>query len=57
VRTALTLALAAVNPLLGLAATIETGPGQDANCGPALREAYSPYAAARVAAAAQPATQ
>ena len=53
-RAGLTLALGAVNPLLALAATVETGPGQDANCGPALREAWSPYAAARIAAMSQP---
>jgi AsmA family protein len=55
-RAGLTLALSAVNPLLGLATTVETGPGKDksANCGPALREAYSPYQAARVAVMNQP---
>jgi AsmA family protein len=53
-RAGLALALAAVNPLLALAATVETGPGQDANCGPALREAASPYAAARIAAMSRP---
>ena len=56
-RAGVALALAAVNPLLALAATVETGPGQDANCGPALREAASPYAAARIAAMSQPAAQ
>ncbi|HXD40880.1 MAG TPA: AsmA family protein [Ramlibacter sp.] len=53
-RAGAALALAAINPLLALAATVETGPGQDANCGPALREAASPYAAARIAAMSQP---
>ncbi|HXE46844.1 MAG TPA: AsmA family protein [Ramlibacter sp.] len=53
-RAGLALALGAVNPLLALAATVETGPGQDANCGPALLEAASPYAAARIAALSQP---
>jgi AsmA family protein len=55
-RAGLTLALSAVNPLLGLATTVETGPGKDksANCGPALREAYSPYQAARIAVMNQP---
>ena len=53
-RAGLALALAAVNPLLALAATVESGPGEDANCGPALREAASSYAAARIAAMAQP---
>ncbi|ROZ72199.1 AsmA family protein [Ramlibacter sp. WS9] len=56
-KAGVVLALAAVNPLLGLAATIETGPGKDADCGPALREAASPYAAARIAAMSQPDVQ
>jgi hypothetical protein len=56
-KAGIVLALAAVNPLLGLAATIETGPGKDADCGPALREAASPYAAARIAAMSQPDVQ
>lgn len=47
-RAGLALALGAVNPLLALAATIETGPGEDANCGAILRQAASPGAAARV---------
>ena len=47
-RAGLALALGAVNPLLALAATVETGPGEDANCGAILREAASPGAAARV---------
>jgi uncharacterized protein involved in outer membrane biogenesis len=38
-RAAAALALGAINPLLALAATIETGPGEDANCGAILREA------------------
>lgn len=53
-RGGLALALGAVNPLLALAATVETGPGKDANCGPALREAASAYQAARIAVMAQP---
>jgi uncharacterized protein involved in outer membrane biogenesis len=56
-KAGVVLALAAVNPLLGLAATIETGPGKDADCGPALREAASPYAAARIAAMSRPDVQ
>ena len=48
-RAALAVALGAVNPLLALAATVETGPGEDANCGLALREAASPDARARIA--------
>lgn len=47
-RAGLALALGAVNPLLALAATVETGPGGDANSGAILREAASPDAAARV---------
>ena len=31
-RAGIALALAAINPLLALAATVETGPGQDADC-------------------------
>jgi len=54
-RGGVALALAAVNPLLALAATVETGPGADANCGPALREASSAYQAARMAVMDQPA--
>lgn len=54
-RGGFALALGAFNPLLALAATIETGPGVDANCGPALREASSAYQAARIAVMNQPA--
>jgi hypothetical protein len=36
------VALGAINPLLALAATIEPGPGEDANCGAILREAANP---------------
>ena len=49
------LALSAINPLLGLAATIETGPGKDADCRAVLHEAAAPAAAARAAAAGTPA--
>jgi len=38
-RAAAAIALGAINPLLALAATVETGPGQDANCGAILRQA------------------
>jgi AsmA family protein len=41
-RAGLAVALGAINPLLALAATIETGPGKDANCGEVLRRAASP---------------
>jgi AsmA family protein len=47
------LALGSVNPLLALAATIETGPGKDADCGSILREAASPYSKAKMEAMAQ----
>ncbi len=36
------LALSAINPLLALAATIETGPGQDADCRDVLAQADKP---------------
>ena len=54
-RAAFVLALGAINPLLGLAATIETGPGKDADCSSVLQEAAAPAAAARAAAAGTPA--
>ena len=38
-RAGLALALGVINPLLALAATIETGPGQDADCALALSTA------------------
>jgi uncharacterized protein involved in outer membrane biogenesis len=38
-RAALALGLAAINPLLALAATIETGPGKDADCAQSLKDA------------------
>ncbi|MFM9900882.1 MAG: AsmA family protein [Polaromonas sp.] len=38
-RAGLALALGVINPLLALAATIETGPGQDADCAKALNTA------------------
>lgn len=41
-RGAAALAMGAINPLLALAATIEPGPGQDADCGAILREAANP---------------
>lgn len=47
-RAGLALALAAINPLLALAATIETGPGKDADCVGTLRDAASPKAASRI---------
>ncbi len=50
-RAGIALALAAINPLLALAATIETGPGQDADCQQVIRQAAAPRAAARIPAA------
>ena len=44
-RVGLALALAAVNPLLALAATIETGPGENTDCGAVLSKAASPASA------------
>lgn len=41
-RAGLAVALAALNPLLALAATLETGPGEDANCSAVLRQAAAP---------------
>jgi AsmA family protein len=52
-RAGLTLAAGVLNPLLALATTLESGPGKDANCGPALQEAASPYQAAKIAVMSQ----
>jgi AsmA family protein len=38
-RAAAAIALGAINPLLALAATVETGPGENADCGAILRQA------------------
>ena len=46
-RAVAALALGAINPLLALAATIETGPGADADCAAILRAAASPQPSAR----------
>ncbi|MBI2772051.1 MAG: AsmA family protein [Burkholderiales bacterium] len=54
-RAGVALALGVINPLLALAATIETGPGKDADCHAVLEEAAAPAAAARAAAAGTPA--
>ncbi|MFZ3117477.1 MAG: AsmA family protein [Variovorax sp.] len=40
------LALGAINPLLALAATIETGPGEDADCQEVLKRARQPISKA-----------
>jgi len=47
------LALGALNPLLALAATIETGPGEDADCKQVLSEANKPSAGPAAAGAAK----
>lgn len=41
-RGAAAVALGAINPLLSLAATIEPGPGEDADCAAILKEAADP---------------
>ena len=48
-RLGLALALGAVNPLLGLASTIETGPGKDADCAAVLSQAATPKRTASAA--------
>ena len=52
-RALTALALGAINPLLALAATIETGPGQDANCQAVLTNARKPAAGAPTAGASK----
>ncbi|TPG24142.1 AsmA family protein [Variovorax ginsengisoli] len=42
------LALGAINPLLALAATIETGPGEDADCQDVLKRARQPVSKAAI---------
>jgi AsmA family protein len=49
-RAGIALALAAINPLLALAATIETGPGENADCRQVIQQAAAPRAAARIPA-------
>ena len=53
-RAGLALALGVINPLLALAATIETGPGQDADCAQALQVAAKGKATLLKATKAQP---
>jgi hypothetical protein len=45
-RAGIALALAAINPLLALAATIETGPGANTDCAQVLSQAATPKTAA-----------
>lgn len=47
-RAGLALALGAINPLLALAATIETGPGEDTDCAAVLSQASKGQRIARV---------
>lgn len=51
-RAGIALVLGAINPLLALAATIETGPGQDADCSEVLVQAAKPNGGSRPAATA-----
>lgn len=44
-RAAAVVAGAAINPLLGLAATLETGTGENANCGAVMSQAQAPESA------------
>ena len=53
-RAGLAVALGAINPLLALAATIETGPGHDADCVGTLKDTAAPRAEARVERSAPP---
>ncbi|MGZ5269517.1 MAG: AsmA family protein [Ramlibacter sp.] len=53
-RAALALGLGAINPLLGLASTYETGPGRDADCAGTLKQAGASRAEARVQQTAPP---
>ncbi|MEH3087046.1 MAG: AsmA family protein [Xylophilus ampelinus] len=46
-RAAAAVALGIINPLLALAATVETGPGKDADCGQALRQTTAPKPASK----------
>jgi uncharacterized protein involved in outer membrane biogenesis len=51
-RAGIALALGVINPLLALAATIETGPGQDENCKAILAKATNSSTGSRIPAAA-----
>ena len=53
-RAGLAIALGLINPLLALAATIETGPGQDADCTAALSLAAQPAKSAKKSSKAAP---
>ncbi|OYY94702.1 MAG: membrane assembly protein AsmA, partial [Polaromonas sp. 28-63-22] len=51
-RAGIALALAAINPLLALAATVETGPGKDADCAGVFAQAQKKPPAAKAPARA-----
>ena len=53
-RAGLAIALGVINPLLALLATIETGPGQDADCSAALGIAANPKAKAQASSVKPP---
>ena len=53
-RAGLAIALGVINPLLALLATVETGPGKDANCSVALGVAANPKSKAQAAAGKTP---
>jgi uncharacterized protein involved in outer membrane biogenesis len=53
-RAAAAVALGAINPLLALAATVETGPGRDIDCKGVLDKSAAPRAEARVDKTAAP---
>ena len=46
-RVGIALVLAAINPLLALAATVETGPGENADCAAVLSKAAQPAASGK----------
>lgn len=56
-RAGLAIALGVINPFLALLATIETGPGQDADCTGALAVASNPKSKAVVKAVDKPAVK
>ncbi|MDM0112921.1 AsmA family protein [Variovorax sp. J22R133] len=53
VRGAVAVALGAINPLLAIAATVETGPGKDADCQEVLAQAKAPTSGAAATGAAK----
>jgi uncharacterized protein involved in outer membrane biogenesis len=53
-KAGMALVLGAINPLLGLAATIDSGQGKDVDCTAVLAQAKAPAVTARAAAAGLP---